>query len=93
MHHQGKNIGKTAALPYEDMLLPGMDESEDVEEDDVDLEGAERGWLRRRKRGKAVDYGVQNEEGEELWLDDDEDDGESSCECIVGAVHMDLTET
>jgi hypothetical protein len=54
MHHQGKNIGKTAALPYEDMLLPGMDESEDVEEDDVDLEGAERGWLRDGKGGKPL---------------------------------------
>lgn len=74
VNSQGKNLPRSAQLPYEDLLLPHEDVLDVVDDDELDLESGGSSWLRRRK-GKGVDYDVQNEEGEELWLNDDEDEG------------------
>ncbi|OCF42999.1 hypothetical protein I317_03220 [Kwoniella heveanensis CBS 569] len=74
-------LPSTAALPYDDLLLPPQDEQNgqetitfDDDEDDVDLEQGGPGVNGRTRRRKGLAYQqVQGDEPErELWLDDDE---------------------
>ncbi|OCF35696.1 hypothetical protein I316_02751 [Kwoniella heveanensis BCC8398] len=74
-------LPSTAALPYDDLLLPPQDEQNgpetiifDDDEDEVDLEQGGLGVNGRTRKRKGLAYQqVQGDEPErELWLDDDE---------------------
>jgi hypothetical protein len=75
VNNHGRNLPKSSHLPYDDLLLPNIDqmdeEGDEMEDEEADLEGGDRSWARRRRKGKGIAYEAVGDE-DELWLNDDD---------------------
>jgi len=80
INNHAKDLPSSSVFLYEDLLLPPRDlssaSSTALDEDDLDLEGGE--GKQRRRKGKGTAYEPLEGDANKLWLNDDDDEPDSS---------------
>lgn len=77
--HRSMSNVKTPSLPYDDLLLPTLPEADDLVEEEwegEDVEAGQGGSRRRLNRSSSRGKGM--DEVEEVWLDDDDEEGDEA---------------